>query len=141
MSDVDLSAGSNVSQLAVTRRLASELARPRRDTDGPWFSSFDDVPLVCIVTDPRGRILDANRVAQLFLNVERGLLRRKPLLHFVARRDARRFRMRLQDLRQGPLEPMVVHLRSRKGAACPMVLLIEQVAGRTDLLWTAAPCG
>lgn len=141
MSAGDPSVGFSVNQLVVTRRLASELAQPHREADGPWFSSFDDIPLVCIVTDPRGRILDANRVAQLFLNMERGVLRLKPLLYFVARRDAPHFRQRLHDLRQGALEPMVVQLRSRRGAACPMHLLIEQVAGRTDLLWTASPCG
>lgn len=141
MNTIDFSAGFSTSQLLVTRRLASELAQPRREAGGRWLSSFEDIPLVCIVTDPHGRIIDANKVAQLFLNVQRGVLRRKPLLHFVARSDAHVFRKRLHDLKEGALEPMVVQLRARKGAACPMHLLIEHVAGRPDLLWTASPCG
>lgn len=141
MSSAGRSAGFPASQLLVTRRLASELAQPRREGGAQWLSSFEDIPLVCIVTDPQGRILDANRVAQLFLNVQPAVLRRKPLLHFVARRDARLFRQRLHDLKEGALEPLIVQLRSRRGAACPMHLLIEHVAGRPDLLWTASPCG
>jgi PAS domain-containing protein len=130
-------------QLGITRRLASELAPVARavTADRPALRTpFDDMPMVCLLTDGRGVILDANRAAASFLKIERALLRRRALLHFVARADTRMFRACVREMGDGALEPIVARLRPRGGVPCRMLLVIERVPGRSDVLWTATPC-
>jgi PAS domain S-box-containing protein len=92
-----------------------------------YRAAFQAYPAICLVTDQRGVVVDANRTAIEFFNVERRLLVGKPLLFFVARRDTRSFREHVRNLdRHDELETVVVQLRPRGGSPRPMQLTVQR---------------
>jgi PAS domain-containing protein len=129
-------------QLVHTKRLASELARGQNGNALELWSTkadSDGLSFLCILTTSRGVIIEVNRTAASFLNVEIDVLRGKSLLTFVARGDTRPFRGRLRTISEAPIEPIVAHLRPRHGTPRRMYLMIEHVARSSRLLWTAGP--
>jgi PAS domain S-box-containing protein len=83
-----------VDELA-TSHLAVEAERQR------YQELFDFAPNGYVVTDPQGRILEANRAAAALLNIAQDELIRKPLAVFVAMPDRRSFRTQLTWLQNG----------------------------------------
>jgi PAS domain-containing protein len=97
-------------------------------------AAFRACPAVVLLTTQNGIILDATRAAAAFLNVEIAFLQHKPLLHFVARRDTRRFRAFVNEGAHGAV---TVELRPRHGSPRPVRITIQPAAGR--LIWFAEP--
>lgn len=130
-----------MTNLADLQHVASELKRaPHTATaECEIKQAFDDVPLVCILTDSRGVIMDANRVAVSFFRVGRRTLLHKPLLHFVARSDVRAFRERVSRLSELGVNSWTARLRPRGAVPCVMRLAIEPVPATSNVIWTALP--
>jgi PAS domain-containing protein len=99
--------------------------------------AFHALPMVSFLTDRRAIILDATEAAARFLNLERDVLRTKRLLHFVARRDTRAFRLLADSLRADRVEPFSVALRPRHGRPCAMTLTATRVSESFVFVWIA----
>jgi PAS domain-containing protein len=97
-------------------------------------AAFRACPAVVILTSQNGIIVDATYAAAAFLNVEIAFLQRKPLLHFVARRDTKRFRAFVNE---GARDAISVELRPRHASPRPVRITIQPAAGR--LIWFAEP--
>lgn len=95
--------------------------------------AFRACPAVFLTTT-RAIIIDATAEAGEFLNVHVGFLVNKPLLHFVARGDTRRFRT---FVNLGVWEPIRVQLRPRHGRPRAVTLAIHQA--EASLLWLVIP--
>jgi PAS domain-containing protein len=97
-------------------------------------AAFRACPAVVFLTTPAGIIVDASDAAATFLHVDVAFLRRKPLLHFVARRDTKRFRAFVNE---GAQDAIFVALRPRHASPRPVRITIQPAAGR--LIWFAEP--
>jgi PAS domain-containing protein len=97
-------------------------------------AAFRACPTVIFLTTGRGIIVDATDAAARFLNVPVDVLRDKPLLHFVARGDTRRFR---SFVNEGAREPISIKLRARHGPMHTVRLEVRSETGR--LIWLAHP--
>jgi PAS domain-containing protein len=97
-------------------------------------AAFRACPSIMFLTTGRGVIVDATDAAAEFLNVPAGVLRDKPLLHFVARGDTRRFR---SFVNAGAREPIAIKLRARGGPMHSVRLVVRSEAGR--LIWLVHP--
>jgi PAS domain-containing protein len=94
--------------------------------------AFRARPSVIFVTTHSGVILEATSAAAAFLNMPLDRLLGKPLLHFIARRDTRRFR---GFVKNGAGESIGVDLRPRGGRPHAMVMTVQPAPQR--LIWTA----
>jgi PAS domain-containing protein len=97
-------------------------------------AAFRACPTVIFLTTGRGIIVDATDAAAQFLNVPVGLLLDKPLLHFVARGDTKRFR---SFVNEGAREPISLRMRARHGPIHSVRLEVRSEMGR--LIWLAHP--
>jgi hypothetical protein len=82
-------------------------------------------------TTAEGIILEATAPAASLLSVSVAFLRGRPLLHFIARGDTRRFR---SLIREGiPVASVFVTLRARRGGPHAVPMRIERAADH--VLW------
>jgi PAS domain-containing protein len=95
-------------------------------------SAFRSSPNLVFLTTPRGVVIDATSAAAAFLNVALRVLVGKPLLHFVARADVKRFRAFVNE---GPHDDIAVRLRPRHGHPVATSLRVRTAPER--LVWTA----
>jgi PAS domain S-box-containing protein len=84
---------------------------------------FNFAPNGYVVTDPEGRIVEANRAAAALLNIAQDRLIRKPLAVFIANADRRAFRNQLAWLQNGArVREWEVWLQPRNRPAFPAAL-------------------
>jgi PAS domain S-box-containing protein len=84
---------------------------------------FNFAPNGYVVTDPQGRIVEANRAAAALLNIAQDRLIRKPLAVFIANDDRRAFRSQLAWLQNGArVREWEVWLQPRNRPAFPAAL-------------------
>lgn len=84
---------------------------------------FNFAPNGYVVTDPQGRILEANCAAAAMLNIAQNRLIRKPLAVFIATDDRRAFRSQLAWLQNGArIREWEVWLQPRNRPAFPASL-------------------
>ena len=112
--------------------MSEETALDVKTTPDPalYRAIFRASPALLFLTDMRAVIVDATAEAAAFLNVSIEFLEHKPLLHFVARGDTKRFR---SFVRQAVWEPIDVKLRPRHQAPRETTLAILPAAGQ--LVW------
>jgi PAS domain-containing protein len=127
-----------ISEDALPRRAPTHVASASSASDLYW-DAFRAVPIVSFLTDDRAVILDANFAASNFLNVAAGALVRRPLLHFVARKDTQSFRTQTQRMSGDTLGPLVIRLRPRHGKPCAMRLHAARIHSRDRFVWIALP--
>jgi PAS domain S-box-containing protein len=110
---------SNDELVQACERLESERARYH-----DLFASSRDV---CLITDARGVIREANRRAGETLGMSPAALRGKLLIAFVARGDTRDFRGHLANLAELAKSgtPVRVRLRARKGSPFKATLCVD----------------
>jgi PAS domain S-box-containing protein len=99
-----------------------------------WQRFFDVMPLACILTDPQGVILSANRAAALFLNVSAMRLQGRTLMHFVIDRQ------HLTELLEGRTADRSMlrasfRIRPREKAIIEIEATIVPDAGRNVSAW------
>lgn len=96
--------------------------------------AFQVCPTVGFITTTGGVIVHATNAAATFLNVAIEALKGRPLLHFVARGDTRRFRAFVNGGARGV---MSVRLRPRHGTPLAVSMAIHHVPGR--MIWFVDP--
>ena len=109
-----------------TARRALEAERQR------YQELFESAPVAYLVTDPMGRVQEANRAAAALLGVERRFLHGKPLAAYVASGDRWAFRSTLSRLGRGDEERVTdrpLRFRRRGGAVVPVAASVEPVRG------------
>jgi PAS domain S-box-containing protein len=114
---------SQTDELAATRR-ALEAERQR------YQELFDSAPVPYLVTDPVGRVREANRAAAALLGVEQRFLRGKPLAACVASGDRWAFRSFLGRLHRGEVDragDCPVRIRRRGGEIVPAAATVQPV--------------
>jgi PAS domain S-box-containing protein len=114
---------SQTDELAATRR-ALEAERQR------YQELFDSAPVAYLVTDPVGRVREANRAAAALLGVEHRFLRGKPLAAYVASGDRWAFRSVLGRLQRGEVdrvEDCPVRVRRHGGEVVPVAATVQPV--------------
>lgn len=99
-------------------------------------AAFRACPSIVFVTTERGIVLDATGAAVDFLNVARDTLHGKPLLHFVARGDTKRFR---SFVNEGARETITIKLRARHGPVREVRVVVQPESGRLIWLVHAGP--
>jgi PAS domain S-box-containing protein len=117
---------SQTDELATTRA-ALEAQRQR------YQELFESAPVAYLVTDPMGRIGEANRAAALLVGVDRRFLAGKPLAAYVASGDRWSFRTMVTRLQRGEDERVAdrpLRLRRRGGEVVPVVAAVEPVHDR-----------
>ncbi|HEY8088271.1 MAG TPA: PAS domain S-box protein [Polyangiaceae bacterium] len=93
-----------------------------------YLDLFEHAPDAYVTTDGRGAIREANLAAAALLGVGREVLLGKLLIAFVARRDTRAFRDRLNELRQSTGQHVLsVKLRARGGIPFPATVSVRSV--------------
>lgn len=98
---------------------------------------FGLVPNPYIVTDRRGKILEANAAAAKLLNVPLRFLVGKPLAGFVSKEQRRVFLVKLTKLNEGQKQDWEMHLQPRNGNlidATATVTTVHDVEGRRLML-------
>lgn len=104
---------------------------------------FDAAPDAYVTTDPRGIIREANAAAAGLLGVAQRALPGKLLIGFVARRDTRAFRGKLNALNEEHAQAFSLHLRPRGGAPFRASLSVRSMrsarAEALELRWTIRP--
>jgi PAS domain S-box-containing protein len=117
---------AQTAELAATRE-ALEAERAR------YQELFQSAPVAYLVTDPLGRIREANRAAAALLEARPGFLPGKPLAAFVAYDDRFTFRVMLNRLRLGEasqVEDASLLLRRRGGEAVAVQVTVTVVHDR-----------
>ena len=122
-------------ELASTRQ-ALEAERQR------YQELFESAPAAYLVTDPMGRIREANRTAAALLGVGKGFLAGKPLAAYVDGSDRCGFRSvvnRLGQGDQGRVADWPLRLRRRGGEVLTVAATVEPVldhdGGLATLRW------
>ena len=122
-------------ELASTRQ-ALEAERQR------YQELFESAPVAYLVTDPMGRIREANRTAAALLGVGKGFLAGKPLAAYVDGSDRCGFRSvvnRLGQGDQGRVADWPLRLRRRGGEVLTVAATVEPVldhdGGLATLRW------
>ncbi|MEW6495148.1 MAG: helix-turn-helix domain-containing protein [Cyanobacteriota bacterium] len=82
----------NEELVAVRKQLQAERQR--------YQDFFEVIPNACWITDPQGKILEANRAAATLLNVDSSYLRDKLLINFIPLRERPAFHFKLNQLCQ-----------------------------------------
>jgi len=113
-------------------------ARFCESAESLYRQAFQEIAAIVFLTDARAIIVDASGAAASFLNVNLDFLQGKPLLHFVARRDTRGFRERIDGL-PSAMSPFVAALRPRGGKPCAMTMTVARLRGRSLFVWMALP--
>ena len=126
---------SQTDELAATRQ-ALEAERQR------YQELFESAPVAYLVTDPMGRIREANRTAAVLLGVDRRFLVGKPLAAYVASGDRWAFRSTISRLHQGHEDRVgerPLRLRRRGGEVVRVGASVEPVrdpgGGLAGLHW------
>jgi PAS domain S-box-containing protein len=117
---------SQTDELATTRA-ALEAQRQR------YQELFESAPVAYLVTDPMGRIGEANRAAARLVGVDRRFLGGKPLAAYVASGDRWSFRTMVTRLQRGEDERVAdrpLRLRRRGGEVVPVVATVAPVHDR-----------
>ena len=117
---------SQTDELAATR-LALEAQRQR------YQELFESAPVAYLVTDPMGRIGEANRAAARLLAVDQRFLAGKPLAAYVAGSDRWAFRAMVNRLQRGDDDRVAyrpLRLRRRGGEVVPVTATVEPVRDR-----------
>lgn len=122
-------------ELASTRQ-ALEAERQR------YQELFESAPVAYLVTDPMGRIREANRTAAALLGVGKGFLAGKPLAAYVDGGDRCGFRSMVNRLGQGDqgrVADWPLRLRRRGGEVLTVAATVEPVldhdGGLATLRW------
>jgi PAS domain S-box-containing protein len=110
---------------------------------------FEAAPVAYLITDPVGRVREANRAAAALLGVEQRFLHGKPLAAYVASGDRWAFRSTLTRLERGDEERVgdrPLRFRRRGGEVVRVAATVEPVRGAGDgpatlrwLLWPQDP--
>ena len=122
-------------ELASTRQ-ALEAERQR------YQELFESAPVAYLVTDPMGRIREANRAAAALLGVGKGFLAGKPLAAYVDGSDRYGFRSMVNRLGQGDqgrVADWPLRLRRRGGEVLTVAATVEPIldhdGGLATLRW------
>jgi PAS domain S-box-containing protein len=94
---------------------------------------FESAPVPYLVTDPMGRIGEANRAAAALFGVEQRFLAGKPLAAYVAGSDRWAFRSMVTRLHRGEddrVADRVLGFRRRDGQVVAAAVTVEPVPGR-----------
>jgi PAS domain S-box-containing protein len=131
-------------ELAVTgeelRTRSDELATARRTLEVErqrYQELFESAPVAYLVTDPMGRVQEANRAAAALLGVEQRFLHGKPLAAYVASGDRWVFRSTLSRLDRGDEERVTdrpLRFRRRGGEVVRVAATVEPVRGPGGLV-------
>jgi PAS domain S-box-containing protein len=131
-------------ELAVTgeelRSRSDELATARRALEVErrrYRELFESAPVAYLVTDPMGRVQEANRAAAALLGVEQRFLHGKPLAAYVASGDRWALRSTLSRLDQGDEERVTdrpLRFRRRGGEVVRVAATVEPVRGPAELV-------
>jgi PAS domain S-box-containing protein len=129
-----------IEELSVTgeelRSQTDELASARNALEAErrrYQELFESAPIAYLVTDPVGRVREANRAAAALLGVERRFLIGKPLAAYVADGDRWGFRSTLSRLAKGEDDRVAdrpLRLRRRDGQVVTAAVTVEPVLGR-----------
>ena len=129
---------SQTDELTAARR-ALEAERQR------YQELFESAPVAYLVTDPVGRVREANRAAAALLGVEQRFLTGKPLAAYVASGDRWAFRSTLSRLDRGEEERVAdrpLRFRRRGGEVVGVAATVEAApgpGGRATLRWVLRP--
>jgi PAS domain S-box-containing protein len=129
-----------IEELSVTgeelRSQTDELASARLALEGQrerYRELFESAPIPYLVTDPAGRVREANRAAGALLGVEQRFLAGKPLAAYVADGDRWGFRSTLSRLargEEGRLADRPLRFRRRDGEVVAVAVTVEPVLDR-----------
>ena len=132
-----LSAGQSILQELAGQHLETErLRREIRSEAAAWHHLFSVIPAACVMTDPNGFVLNANRSAGLFLNLAPKSLKGRELIVFIEDRAA--FGAILQQVayRDSPVQASVmIRPRERKPAPAQITAAPAIPQDRTVWLW------
>jgi|GEM_PF-5430657 len=117
-------------ELVMAREIA-ELERQR------YQDLFEFAPDAYLVTDPTGKILEANRAATTLLSLKLNYLIGKPLLVFIAQSDRQKFLTQLRDLEH--IQEWEINLQPRKNksfcASMKVVAMYDLVGQLNGWRW------
>lgn len=107
------------------------VAHHHAETEGQrYLDLFDFAPEGYLVTDPNGRIQEANRAASTLLSVPQTFLIGKPLSVYIKEEDIKTFRTQLNRLPTlKHLENLEITLQPRDGKPIPAAFTVTTVAG------------
>jgi PAS domain S-box-containing protein len=142
-----------IEELSVTgeelRTQTDELASARSALEAErerYRELFDSAPVAYVVTDPAGRVREANRAAAALVGVEQRFLQGKPLAAYVASGDRWGFRSLVNRLQRGEAQrpgERPLRLRRRGGGEVAVAVTVAPVPGRDGkpaaLRWLLRP--